>query len=613
MLWQDECIITEWPSPAIKRHCEHQTAAILTTAVLHLRTIRIHHDDFSDCSRLRNPLHLSPYDFRDTNVKNITIAKKLIFLVCIALVSLAFVGIGATYQMQSAQKRFETVQATVIPAIVLLSETGAASAAIRAAVRDYIIGGFLDDQAMKKVQIANLERLKAQIAKNLSLYEKDLISNDEDKSLLEKDRKALEAYLAEVNDVFAKVESKDVAGLSQQFSEKGNFRVTAVALIKSFSDHAMFSEKLADSLKKSGAEEYSKSMTLLITVSAIAFVILGGLGLILIRGIRSSLGQMQSAMGSIKDNLDFTIRADNTREDEVGHTGQALNELLEKLQNNLSSISERAKSVSVAAGQMATTSGQVATASHQQSEAASNMAATVEELTVSINHVGDRAQEADRISIESGNLAKSGEAIIGRTVEDIHRISTKVNLAAERIRELVANSEQISNVIAVIKEVADQTNLLALNAAIEAARAGEQGRGFAVVADEVRKLAERTAKSTKEISETINTMRSGAGEAATSMESVVTEVSQGVESAKEASQAINRIGAGSRETVEMVEEISGAIREQASAMNSIAQQVERIAQMSEESSAAADSSSQVAKDLDRLATDVQQIISAYKL
>ena len=99
----------------------------------------------------------------------------------------------------------------------------------------------------------------------------------------------------------------------------------------------------------------------------------------------------------------------------------------------------------------------------------------VEEMTVSINHVGDRAHDADRISTESGALAKSGEEIIGHTVENIHMISTTVNLAADRIRELVENSQQISNVIVVIKEVADQTNLLALNAAIEAARAGEQG------------------------------------------------------------------------------------------------------------------------------------------
>jgi len=181
------------------------------------------------------------------------------------------------------------------------------------------------------------------------------------------------------------------------------------------------------------------------------------------------------------------------------------------------------------------------------------------------------------------------------------------------VHGLEQHSQQIAKIVLVIKEVADQTNLLALNAAIEAARAGEQGRGFAVVADEVRKLAETTASSTKEIAATIDTMRADAGHAVLSMRSVVSQVAQGVEHAHEANASIKKIGEGSRNAVGMVEEITAAIREQGVATNSIATKVERIAQMSEESSQAAVHSAEAALELDRVAAGMQEIVNAYRL
>lgn len=358
---------------------------------------------------------------------------------------------------------------------------------------------------------------------------------------------------------------------------------------------------------------YWSSALRFILIGSFVFFVLLAIAVMMSRQIKRSLLSIQQAVTRIEGDLDFTVRVDVGEKDEIGQAAKALNRLLEKLQGSFKSIASGAASVASAANRLATTSDQVATASLQQSDAASDMAATVEEMTVSVNHVAERAEEANRISSESGKLANSGEHIIGQAASDIQDIAVTVSQAAELIRGLEQYSKQISSVVLVIREVADQTNLLALNAAIEAARAGQEGRGFAVVADEVRKLAERTSTSTQEIATTIDTIRSGAENAANSMQAVVSQVSRGVERALEANESIKQIGEGSRNAVGMAGEISVAIREQGAATNHIALQVEHIAQMAEQSSAAAEDSAQAAKDLDRLAADMQRTISTYRL
>ena len=541
-------------------------------------------------------------------MKNLTISKRLVMMIACAIVALIAVGAVGLVAAIDAEHGVTTIRDDSLASIKILGNVR--NEFQRSRVNIYAHALALDDSAKDEVE-KSVKTIEAKIAAGLKDYEKSL-SNDEDKRLLEEEKSQLATFSKIVWEKIFPASRKNQPDTTLALL-RSELRPIAAKLGEDFDKHVAFNEKMATDYSDKVVASVSRAIKVTVAVIVVVALVFAAFGYLMLNAIRGALNDIRDGVGRVESDLDFTLRVDVKRNDEIGVTAQALNRLLDKLQANFKTIMAHTETVAHSASQMATTSNQVATASHQQSEAASSMAATVEEMTVSINHVGDRSQEADRISSESGTLASSGEAVINRTVGDINQIATTVNQAAERIRELVDNSQQVANVVAVIREVADQTNLLALNAAIEAARAGEQGRGFAVVADEVRKLAERTSASTQEIASTIEAMRTGAGEAADSMANVVKEVEQGVGSAREASQAINQIGEGSRNTVAIVEEIAAAIREQGSAMTSIAQQVERIAQMSEESSAAAGNSAQVAKDLDGLACEMKEIVGAYRI
>ena len=541
-------------------------------------------------------------------MNNITISRRIILMVVFSVIALLVVGFVGLFVASKQTESIKQIKENSLVSIETLGEARQAYMEFRVLVYTHLVN--TDPATLQSVE-KRLQEAEEKTKALLKKYE-TLISNAEDKKMLENDLALLAKYADLMNNrVIPLSQKNDKEGARNKIVAEGT--ELGANLRKAFGDHMTFNSKNAETSSQQALDSAAQGKTLSISAILIAVLTMSAFGYFLVTNITRSLNQIQQMVNRVESNLDFTVRVDVLKQDEIGQTTQALNQLLGKLQGNLKTISESAKSVSSAASLMTTTSTEVATASHQQSESASDMAATVEEMTVSINHVGERALEANRLSSESGELAASGEKIIDRTVSDIQDIAATVNSASDLIHGLEQHSQEISNVVSVIKEVADQTNLLALNAAIEAARAGEQGRGFAVVADEVRKLAERTSSSTQEISNTIAAMRNSASDAVSSMQTVVEKVSKGVESAQEASNSIRQIGESSRTAVGMVEEITTAIREQATATNNIAIQVEKIAQMSEESSAAAGHSAETAKNLDRLAMDMQQIINTYKL
>ena len=284
----------------------------------------------------------------------------------------------------------------------------------------------------------------------------------------------------------------------------------------------------------------------------------------------------------------------------------------ETLRTMIASIVSNAEQVASAADQLLGASEQVAIRASQQSDAASSMAASVEEMAVSIDQVKENASEAHSISQTAGEISDDGAAVIHNAASEMRKISEAVQASSEIIEDLGHQSDQITSIVNTIKEIADQTNLLALNAAIEAARAGEQGRGFAVVADEVRKLAERTANSTKEIGDMVAKIQNGTRSAVSSMQDGVRQVGNGFELANKAGDSINLIRDGAMRVTVVVNGISDSISEQSMASNEIAQKLEVIAQMSEESAAAVRQTADAARQLQTLSNALHQTVAQFK-
>jgi methyl-accepting chemotaxis protein len=290
----------------------------------------------------------------------------------------------------------------------------------------------------------------------------------------------------------------------------------------------------------------------------------------------------------------------------------AFNALMERLQTSLRTVKDGVEHLAGSTGRVAAASSQVMEDSKSQHDASASTVAAVEQTTASINHVADHTRETAEISRHASSLSAQGEQVARETVQEMTRIAEAMKDSARLISSLSQRSKDISGIVKVIKDIAEQTNLLALNAAIEAARAGEQGRGFAVVADEVRKLAERTAGATTEISGMIEAIQSEVTSAVGNLGARNEQVGQVVKLAEQVAGALAEINAGAKKTQERIQEISVAATQQGAASSQIAGNIERIAKMAEQNNAAVAEAANSARYIDDLAIKLRDDFLRFK-
>lgn len=360
-------------------------------------------------------------------------------------------------------------------------------------------------------------------------------------------------------------------------------------------------------------QDYTRisNLLLIITFVSLSVVIIGYY--FLTKAIISPLIKAQNDIDNISQTFDFTVELQSDANDETAEINKSVNQLIKHLKESFQDILNSANLMFDISEELSHSSQKITRNTKIQTDASTNMAAAVEEMTTSISVVSAQSVSASEHTQQASEVAEHSASVILDTVSGIQSISESVEEAANRISALREDSENISSVANMIQDIAGQTNLLALNAAIEAARAGEQGRGFAVVADEVRQLAERTAKSTQEITSLILRMQESANSAVLSMETTESSVKMGVTNAQKAGESIIEIKQGSTAAASEVASISNAIKEQEEASAEIAKNIDQIAQMSEQNTESVQRSVESIHQMSLTSRTINDTLSRYKI
>jgi methyl-accepting chemotaxis protein len=510
-----------------------------------------------------------------------TVAKRLYLLIFSAIVGLiSLAGLGM-FQMDKIYSAASYVNNNTVPSLLTLDEAFEPVAQLRALLWQHII--FSDH--VKKEEIAQeLDAAHAKTLAALNKYEKEDVSNNKDKTLLEADRVALEDYAALRTKVLA-LSSADRPDEARDLLRANLDVPKRISVV--LNEHRQYNTDLG----KKGAEDAATTMTdsnwMAIVISLMVIAFISGLGLMFVRSLLRQLGGEPAYLGKITGEIasgDLAARIDIKAHDQSSLLF-SVKSMRDSLMKIVGEVRAGTDTIATASAQIASGNLDLSSRTEQQAGALEETASSMEELTSTVKQNSNSAQQANGLAVVASEAATKGGAVVSQVIDTMESI----NDSAKRIVEIIG----------VIDGIAFQTNILALNAAVEAARAGEQGRGFAVVASEVRSLAQRSAAAAKEIktliSDSVEKVDIGSklvGQAGTTMEEVVTSV---------------------KRVTDIVAEISAASQEQSAGIEQVNQAIMQMDDVTQQNAALVEEAAAASQSLQDQAANLAQVVSVFKL
>ena len=385
-----------------------------------------------------------------------------------------------------------------------------------------------------------------------------------------------------------------------------------------YADYKEVHRELNQLMKTSSQNAYQDAEALLdeqlimaITTTVISLIILYLLAILTIRSIVNAVQHIDNGMNQLAEG-DLTIAVEISSHDELGHIATNFNRMAEIFRKVLHGFNQASSQLALAAEETSSVANESSSTVQEQQQQTEQVATAMNQMNATVHEVANNSAQAAVAAKDAHQEAEHGQQVVQQTITEIGALAEQIGSATEVIRSVAKGSEQISSILDVIKGIAEQTNLLALNAAIEAARAGEQGRGFAVVADEVRTLASRTQASTTEIEQMIVELQSGSSQAVSAMEQSLERSHLSVEQAHQAGEVLQAINHAITTMNDMNTQIASASEQQSTVAEEINQNITAINQMAESSAAGASQISSSSSELAKLSEQLQQDIQRFR-